>query len=261
MLGVNMYDLIAKETVNKNMRNQYSNLPLELSYVEKSLQQSIGTMKSQLSTCQTSIENVNAEKSNLNLKIQRKKTELDRSRKRFQALQKIKPAYLEEFERIEENLKELYGQYIVRVKCLDALRNFVTNTNSPKSDSPVAKVQDSSIPILPEEGLTDSNDEDDDENNTDDNISKDDPSSINQDIFKQVSTRLKTKGDRKIGSRPVRNVKISDEITISETSPESEELESELDFIMDLEDEDDRDMKFKRDTANKNKAEASDEDF
>lgn len=262
-VGVTMFDLISKESVNMNMRNQYSNLPLELFYVEKSLKKSISIMKTQLTNCQTIIENENAEKTNLTLKIQKKTSELERARQRFQALQKIKPAYLDEFERIEQNLKELYGQYIIKVKCLDALRNFVTVVSSPKSVSPMVKVQDSSIAILPEEGLTDSNDEEEEgEGNDSDEMNFKDDS----DIFKQVSNRLKTRNDNilldgnKIGNK---NLK-SDDLTISETSPESEELESELDFIMNMEEDDDRVMKFKRENSNNNrlsKAEMSDEDF
>lgn len=230
-LGVTMYDLIAKEAVNKETRTQYSK-PMELNFVEKSLKQSISTMKSQLNTAKMTMENQIAENGNLEVKIQRKQSELDRTAHRLVTLQRIRPAYLEEFEKIEFNLKELYNQYTIRIKCLDALRNFVTNNNSPASVSPMQKIQDSSIPMLPEEGLTDDEDEDDDDDNNSEEINfKDDQSSLQQDIFKQVSNRLKGRVDRKTNDTKERSIGLNDELSISETSPESEELESgELDF-------------------------------
>ncbi|CAO1399632.1 unnamed protein product, partial [Diamesa tonsa] len=253
-LGVTMYDLIAKEAVNKETRTQYSK-PMELNFVEKSLKHSISTMKSQLNAAKMTMENQIAENGNLDVKIQRKQSELDRTAHRLVTLQRIRPAYLEEFEKIELNLKELYNQYTIRIKCLDALRNFITNNNSPTSVSPMQKIQDSSIPMLPEEGLTDDEDEDDDDNNSEEINFKDDQSSLQQDIFKQVSNRLKSRVDRKTNETKERSIGLNDELSISETSPESEELES----VMDLENEDERMMKFKRDTVNK--AELSDEDF
>lgn len=229
-LGVTMYDLIAKEAVNKETRTQYSK-PMELNFVEKSLKQSISTMKSQLNAAKVTMENQIAENGNLDLKIQRKQSELDRTAHRLVTLQRIRPAYLEEFEKIELNLKELYNQYTIRIKCLDALRYFVTNNNSPTAVSPMQKIQDSSIPMLPEEGLTDDEDEDDDDNNSEEINFKDDQSSLQQDIFKQVSNRLKSRVDRKTNETKERSIGLNDELSISETSPESEELESgELDF-------------------------------
>lgn len=229
-LGVTMYDLIAKESINKETRTQYSK-PMELNFVKKSLKQSISTMKSQLNAAKATMENQIAENGNLDVKIQRKQSELDRTAHRLVTLQRIRPAYLEEFEKIELNLKELYNQYTIRIKCLDALRYFVTNNNSPTAVSPMQKIQDqSSIPMLPEEGLTDDEDEDDDDNSEEINF-KDDQSSLQQDIFKQVSNRLKSRVDRKTNETKDRSIGLNDDLSISETSPESEELESgELDF-------------------------------
>ena len=227
--GVNMYDLISKETTNKESRSHYSK-PLELNIVEKLLKQSISTLKSQLATGKSTVETQVTEKSNLDSKIQRKESELERTTHRLTTLQRIRPAYLEEFERIEVQMKELYSQYTMRIRCYDAMKHFLTNNSStPTSFSPLQKNHDSSIPVLPEEGLTD--DEDEGDNNSNDTDFKDDQSLLNQDIFKQVSNRLMTRGDRKPNEPSERNPKPSEDLSVSESSPDSDDLESgELKF-------------------------------
>jgi clusterin-associated protein 1 len=277
--GVNMYDLIAKETVNKESRAQFAK-PLELNVVEKLLKSSIVTLKNQLASGKSTIESQKTEKANLESKIQRRESEQERTSHRLATLQRIRPAYLEEFEKIEIQMKELYGQYTMRIRCYDAMKSLLTNNNSsPTSYSPIQKPHDS-IPMLPEEGLTD--DEDEGDNNSNDTDFKDDDQSLlNQDIFKQVSNRLMTRGERKVAEPSERNVKRSDDLSVTESSPESEDLESgELEFsekdsssfyinkdfliskqfpVMDMEKGEDRLMNFKRDANNKN--EISDEDF
>lgn len=229
-----MYDLISKESINKEARSQFSK-PLELSAVEKLLKQSISNLKNQIANGKSTLENQTTEKANLESKIQRKQSELERTNHRLATLQKIRPAYLEEFEKIEVQMKDLYGQYTMRVRCYDALKGMLSNNSnqSPTSYSPIQKAQDS-IPILPEEGLTDEEEEEGDNDSAD---FKDDQSLLNQDIFKQVSSRLVSRGGvggvekKTINEAETRNLKISDELSGSDESPSSEELESgELDF-------------------------------
>jgi clusterin-associated protein 1 len=226
--GVNMFDLIAKETVNKESRAQFSK-PLELNVVEKLLKQSIQTLKNQLAAGKSTIESQQSEKASLESKIQRKESELERTSHRLATLARIKPAYLEEFERIEVQMKELYSQYTMRIRCYDAMKNLLSNnSSSPSSFSPIQKVHDSSIPILPEEGLTD--DEDEGDNNSNDTDFKDDQSLLNQDIFKQVSSRLITRNEKKANEPIEKNLKQSDDLSATESS-ESDDLESgELEF-------------------------------
>jgi clusterin-associated protein 1 len=226
--GVNMYDLISKETINKESRAQFSK-PLELNVVEKLLKQSISTLKNQLAAGKSTIESQQSEKSSLESKVQRKESELERTSHRLATLARIKPAYLEEFEKIEIQMKDLYSDYTMRIRCYDAMKSLLSNNNSsPSSFSPIQKGHDSSIPVLPEEGLTD--DEDEGENNSNDTDFKDDQSLLNQDIFKQVSNRLITRSERKPNEPIEKNVKQSDDLSITESS-ESDDLESgELEF-------------------------------
>jgi clusterin-associated protein 1 len=226
-----MYDFVSKETVNREARSQMSK-PMELSSVEKLLRHAISNLKNQIENGKVTLDSQVTDKVTLDSKIQRKQSELERSSHRLQTLQKIRPAYLEEFEKIEVQMKDLYTQYTMKIRCYDALKNMLSNNSnhSPTSYSPIQKAHDTSIPVLPEEeGLTD-DDEDEGDNNSEN--FKDDQSLLNQDIFKQVSNRL-TRGDRKPNENEInRNLKVTTEdMSATESSPSSDDLESgELDF-------------------------------
>lgn len=77
----------------------------------------------------------------------------------------FRPAFLEEFERHEQELKSLYEQYIIRIRCVDALKAQLAARESAVAAgraSPIAKITDGSMTILPE-GLIDSDDEEDED--------------------------------------------------------------------------------------------------
>ena len=52
------------------------------------------------------------DEANLQMKIDKKKTELDRQQKRLQSLQTVRPAFMDEFERLEEELSAHYHYYL-----------------------------------------------------------------------------------------------------------------------------------------------------
>lgn len=77
----------------------------------------------------------------------------------------VSPAFLEEFERHEQELKSLYEQYIIRIRCVDALKAQLATRESAAAAgraSPIAKITDGSMTMLPE-GLIDSDDEEDED--------------------------------------------------------------------------------------------------
>ncbi|XP_053681772.1 clusterin-associated protein 1 [Sabethes cyaneus] len=161
--GAALYDLLRKELVNRETRTIQSSRPLELATVEKVIKSAISTLESKLVSSRATLESLKAENANLLSKIQRKSSELERSRQRLQALQKVRPAYLEEFEKLEIELKNLYEQYIIRIRCVDALKSqLISKNRTPTPTSPIAKMVDNSLTILPE-GLMDSDDENDDD--------------------------------------------------------------------------------------------------
>ncbi|CAB0038965.1 unnamed protein product [Trichogramma brassicae] len=60
---------------------------------------------------------------NLDTRIERRKTELERNQKRLQALRKVRPAFMEEFEKHEVELKSLYDDYLQKFRYLAYLEH------------------------------------------------------------------------------------------------------------------------------------------
>lgn len=67
----------------------------------------------------------NAEKDSKTLeeKIKKKKLDLDRSETRLKALTNVKPAFMDEYERLEKELEKLYNEYIEKFRNLDYLEH------------------------------------------------------------------------------------------------------------------------------------------
>ena len=47
--------------------------------------------------------------------------ELERNQKRLQTLKKVRPAFMDEYEKLEDELKKLYVEYIVKFRCMTHL--------------------------------------------------------------------------------------------------------------------------------------------
>lgn len=88
--GATLYDLLTKEQLNKEVRSTQASRPLELASVERTLKSAISSLENKVASSKTYLETSRTEKNNLNAKLQRKSAELDRSKQRLQALQKVR---------------------------------------------------------------------------------------------------------------------------------------------------------------------------
>lgn len=60
---------------------------------------------------------------NLDARIERRKTELDRNQKRLHTLKKVRPAFMEEFEKLEIEFRALYDDYLQKFRYLAYLEH------------------------------------------------------------------------------------------------------------------------------------------
>ncbi|XP_024081532.1 clusterin-associated protein 1 homolog isoform X2 [Cimex lectularius] len=119
--GASIYELLGKEAELREIRNSSISNLLELNKVETALKEAIAYTKDSIANTKSLIENVAATESSLDKKIEKKQTELERNQKRLQTLKKVRPAFLEEFEKLEVELQTLYQEYIVRTRCISYL--------------------------------------------------------------------------------------------------------------------------------------------
>lgn len=72
----------------------------------------ITQMKAKLDFSKDGIRNCHADEANLIGKIEKKKVELERCEKRLISLQGVRPAYMDEYERLEAELVIVYASYM-----------------------------------------------------------------------------------------------------------------------------------------------------
>ncbi|KAJ8942738.1 hypothetical protein NQ318_007905 [Aromia moschata] len=133
-----MYNNFALTARQRSVGRQF-----ELSEVEAGIKKAIESISHEITETKQLIDNVAATEASLDSKIERRKLEIDRYEKRLQTLKKvrqihaaghlngpdlnvnnrrsIRPAFLEEFTTLEQELEELFVQYSIRLRCVSQL--------------------------------------------------------------------------------------------------------------------------------------------
>ncbi|CAG9773653.1 unnamed protein product [Ceutorhynchus assimilis] len=126
--GATLFDLLGKEVDLRSARQRSLGRQYELSDVEAGVKKAIETINQEITETKQLIDNVAATEASLDSKIERRKIELDRYEKRLQTLKKVRPAFLEEFTALEQELEQLFIQYSVRLRCLNQLEKQFTDS-------------------------------------------------------------------------------------------------------------------------------------
>lgn len=91
--------------------------------MEKVLLNELSFSKEQTVFAQQGLENLKADEMNLNAKIEKKKSELERRLKRLESLQGVRPAFMDELERLEVELQGYYNNFVVKFRNLSYLEH------------------------------------------------------------------------------------------------------------------------------------------
>ncbi|KAL7303399.1 hypothetical protein TKK_0004584 [Trichogramma kaykai] len=121
--GASLYDLLGKEDELREIRNSRVSHQYDSSEIEGAVKEVIENTKKEIEEMKHLIENVKDTEQNLDTRIERRKTELERNQKRLQALRKVRPAFMEEFEKHEVELKSLYDDYLQKFRYLAYLEH------------------------------------------------------------------------------------------------------------------------------------------
>ncbi|ESN92313.1 hypothetical protein HELRODRAFT_89643 [Helobdella robusta] len=114
--GALLHDLLAKEVDLKLARLNALSKQLELGDVERLLAESEKSVQTELAKIMSLIESIASDEANLEAKIEKKRAELERNKKRYESLQGVRPAYMDEFERCEEELQQMFSEYLDKQK-------------------------------------------------------------------------------------------------------------------------------------------------
>ncbi|XP_069009478.1 clusterin-associated protein 1 homolog [Embiotoca jacksoni] len=121
--GASLFDLLGKEVELREMRTAAIARPLEIDETEKALRAAIKEVLESVEKTEDMLSNVVSDVASLDAKIEKKKQELERNRKRLQTLQSVRPAFMDEYEKIEEELQKTYETYEEKFRNLTFLES------------------------------------------------------------------------------------------------------------------------------------------
>ncbi|KAK3571794.1 hypothetical protein QTP86_018694 [Hemibagrus guttatus] len=119
--GAALYDLLGREQDLRENRTVAIARPLEIMEVERALRAAVKDIMESVQKTKEMLNNVASDEANLEAKIEKKKQELERNQKRLQTLQSVRPAFMEEYEKIEEELQKQYETYVKKFHSLCSL--------------------------------------------------------------------------------------------------------------------------------------------
>lgn len=132
--GAGLYDLLGKEVDLREQRTMVIARQLEINDVETSLAASIKAVENEIRKTLQMLDNVASDEANLEAKIEKKRNELERNQKRLSTLQSVRPAYMDEYEKLEEDLQKLYDAYLIRFRNLTYLESQLEEYNRVEQD-------------------------------------------------------------------------------------------------------------------------------
>ncbi|XP_044160962.1 clusterin-associated protein 1 [Bufo gargarizans] len=116
--GALLYDILGNEADLRDLRAAAIARPLEINETEKVLRMSIREVLEQCQKMRDFLTNASCDEVNLESKIEKRKKELERNRARRQTLQSVRPAFMDEYEKLEEELQKQYEIYMDKYRNL-----------------------------------------------------------------------------------------------------------------------------------------------
>lgn len=121
--GASLFDLLGREIELRDIRNAKVSSQFDTSEIEVALKEVVEATRREITETRDQILNVKDTEQNLDTRIERRRNELDRNQKRLQTLRKVRPAFMEEYEKLEVELKELYDSYLQKFRYLAYLEH------------------------------------------------------------------------------------------------------------------------------------------
>lgn len=242
--GSTLYDLLGREVDLREQRSMVIAKSLEINEVEKGMTDSIKAVEHEIKKTMMMLDNVASDEANLEAKIEKKRNELERNNKRLQTLQSVRPAYMDEYEKLEEDLQKLYETYVLKFRDLSYLESQLEEfyrSEQDKFEETEEKLKQMAERLKNEEKIRDKIAPDDDvvvddsEESDDDDEDLDDDDNEEDDEQKQTRPRP----DAAAGERKQRVVgNMMGNISEEESDSDDDEDDSEIDLDADDQDDD-----------------------
>ena len=96
---------------------------IDLKQISTLVVETLSSMKVQITSTQRQIDSLVQDEQNLTIKVERKRLELERLEKRLNAMDGVRPPYMDEFDKVEKDLILLYDEFTVKFKHLGYLEH------------------------------------------------------------------------------------------------------------------------------------------
>lgn len=110
--GAKLYELLGKEVELREERKAAISRPVDVEELEVGVKRSISTVHGEIEKVTHMLENLASDEANLELKVEKKKQDLERNQKRLKSLANVRPAFMDEYERLEVELAKQYHIYM-----------------------------------------------------------------------------------------------------------------------------------------------------
>jgi clusterin-associated protein 1 len=142
--GAGLFDLLQKEADTRQDREKAlrfldgmsRNLEStsEHEVVEKAVMQMLGNHGQNLDQLKQMSEELQRDEKSLEQKIRKKRQELERCKKRLSSLVNVRPAFMDEYEQLEQQFERYYEQYVGRFRNLDYLEHALDCLNREEQE-------------------------------------------------------------------------------------------------------------------------------
>ncbi|KRX84321.1 Clusterin-associated protein 1 -like protein [Trichinella sp. T6] len=140
-----LYDLLSQETENKVSQQQQQQQAeqrtvalarqVDIDEVENHVKHALSLLQQELKQTLKDMENIEKDELAVTSKIEKKKSELDRLQTRLAQLQTVRPAYMDEYETAEEELRRIYSQYVLKYRNLHYCKQLLERDKQQQSKS------------------------------------------------------------------------------------------------------------------------------
>merc|ERR1719436_2235059 len=142
--GAGLFDLLQKESDTRQdrekalrfldgmSRNLESNSEHEV--VEKAVMSMLGNHGQNLEQLKQMSEDLQRDEKSLEQKIRKKRQELERCKKRLSSHVNVRPAFMDEYEQLEQQFERYYEQYVGRFRNLDYLEHEIDLLNREEKE-------------------------------------------------------------------------------------------------------------------------------
>ncbi|EEH60284.1 uncharacterized protein MICPUCDRAFT_13487, partial [Micromonas pusilla CCMP1545] len=145
-LGATLHDALGEEERLRDARLSATRKNMDIEEIESQISEQIATVRENAANVERAMAELTEDESSLARQIERKRAELERSEKRLATLESgafytkvfhppsVRPAYMDEYERLEPEMDELHAAYIERHRNLTYLESELEKIERDEED-------------------------------------------------------------------------------------------------------------------------------